>query len=109
MTECPNCGIIHRTVNKLARCRWPRAGVCGEGPWASFARCRTLTIELYDTKEAASRAKRMIDGSHCGGGCIGPSGHWVTRIKGAGPGRRPTNTAHRPIDPRSGSIQSLSN
>jgi hypothetical protein len=60
----------HRSYRTLAKCLWPRAcWIAGNGPWASLAYCRVLTIELHSTRERAEQAKRMIDSTGCGGGC----------------------------------------
>lgn len=64
-----NCNRNHRTWNKLAGCMVRNADVCGEGPYARVAWCRTSTpvIRLYQTKDAA--VATLEDG--CGGVCHG--------------------------------------
>jgi hypothetical protein len=43
----------------------------GKGEFASLSYCgQGLTIQRYPTLEAAIWAKRTIDGSGCGGGCV---------------------------------------
>lgn len=60
----------------LRKAEW----VIGKGQFASVATCRVLTIERHETIEAAEKAKRMIDGCGCGGGCNGKSGHFIGRM-----------------------------
>jgi hypothetical protein len=49
---------------------WPKAAwVGGNGPWATLAWCRVLTVELHETEEDARRALKMIDDTACGGLC----------------------------------------
>jgi hypothetical protein len=73
----------HRRYKTLAKCLWPRAcWVAGEGPWATLAHCKALTIQLHRTRERAEEAKRIIDSSACGGGCYGA--HEIVRLRREG-------------------------
>lgn len=76
------CGRTHRTFGTLARCIWRRAvWVTGNGPYATVARCRVLTVQLHPTQEAAEAAKRVIDSSGCGGACpCNGNGHDLVRL-----------------------------
>jgi hypothetical protein len=65
-----NCGRRHRSYRTLAACIWKRAVMLGgEGPFASLAHCRGLSVMLHPTQAAAETAVRIIDHSGCGGGC----------------------------------------
>lgn len=67
-----NCSRTHRTWATLAACMWPRAAwITGNGRYAVVARCRALTVTLHETIDDAEMAKRVIDGSACGGMCWG--------------------------------------
>lgn len=67
-----NCNRQHRSHNTLTRCMFPRAvWISGEGPYASLAWCRDLTIVLFDNESEALTAKYNIDKSGCGGACTG--------------------------------------
>jgi hypothetical protein len=73
----------HRRYRTLARCLWPRAcWINGEGPWATLAHCRVLTIQLHRTRERAVEAERLIDASACGGLCHGA--HEIVRLRRKG-------------------------
>jgi hypothetical protein len=81
---CPCCRRRHRTWRVMALCKYRGAmWISGEGPWASVSRCpsglqrRAITVQLYATRQAAGRAKALIDRMACGGGCLGPAGHIV--------------------------------
>lgn len=66
------CSARHRTYNKMGRCIWRRAAwVVGDGPYATLAHCRTLTVMLHATSEDARHAKAFIDKFGCGGMCSG--------------------------------------
>ena len=66
------CDRNHRNHHTLARCIWPRAEwVSGDGPYATVAHCRVLTVELHETREAATKALTAIDRHACGGRCYG--------------------------------------
>lgn len=66
------CESAHRTFNKLARCMFPRAGhVIGEGPFASVAWCRVVSVQLHATREDAQAAVEFIGRHGCGGRCRG--------------------------------------
>lgn len=53
-----------------ARRIYPRAvWIVGDGPWASVAPCRALTVALYTTREEAEAARTFIDRYGCGGRC----------------------------------------
>ena len=74
------CTRQHRTDKTLARCIWPKAEwIAGDGPYASVAYCRVLTVELHATADAAREALRIIDGHACGGRCYGR--HELIRIE----------------------------
>lgn len=47
------------------------AWVTGEGPYLVLAYCHQLTVTRHQTLEKAIRAKQGIDGSGCGGNCVG--------------------------------------
>ena len=50
--------------------KWPKAcWIAGDGPYASLAHCRDLTVQLYDDILEALLAKATIDSSGCGGSC----------------------------------------
>lgn len=71
-----NCTRDHRSDRTFAQCVWPRAHwVIGDGPYATLAFCRVLTIELHETREHAERMLDVIAGSGCGGACKGERGH----------------------------------
>ena len=55
-----------------ARKRWPKAiWIEGRGKWASVSSCPPgTTVVLFPTKAEAEAAKRVIDCSDCGGGCM---------------------------------------
>ena len=64
------CEKAHRTYRTTAKCLWKRAAwITGEGPYASVANCRALTVILYTTAEDAQKAKQFIDNVGCGGQC----------------------------------------
>jgi hypothetical protein len=39
-----------------------------------------MTVQLYATRQAADRAKALIDRMACGGCCLGPAGHVVDSL-----------------------------
>jgi hypothetical protein len=45
------------------------AWIDGDGPFALLARCRTLTVTLWGTRDEAERQKSIIDGTGCGDAC----------------------------------------
>lgn len=67
------CTRRHRNHSTFARCVWRRAAwVLGDGPYATVARCRALTVQLHPTPEAAWTALRIMrPPSGCGGVCYG--------------------------------------
>ena len=66
------CTRNHRNHYTLARCIWSRAEwIAGDGPYATVAHCRVLTVELHQTREAAAKALEVIDQFACGGRCHG--------------------------------------
>jgi hypothetical protein len=66
------CHRNHRNYRTLARCLWPRAEwIAGDGPYATLARCRVLTVELHTTEDTARKSLARIDGTGCGGRCYG--------------------------------------
>jgi len=68
--RCPRCGRQHQKWYRYAECRFKALWAAGSGPWASFSDCpRGRTIQLYDTREEAERAKEFIDKWMCGGLC----------------------------------------
>lgn len=76
-----NCERKHRTYSTVARCIWPHAcWVDGEGPYATLAWCRVLTVQLHRTIAEARSAKRVIDSSACGGRCRGQRGHEIVML-----------------------------
>lgn len=66
----------------LRKAEW----VIGKGQFASVATCRALWCRCgahchsMTVMRAAEKAKRMIDGCGCGGGCNGKSGHFIGRM-----------------------------
>ena len=54
-----------------ARKLWGKeaAWIDGDGPFALLARCRTLTVTLWGTRDEAERQKSIIDGTGCGDAC----------------------------------------
>jgi len=95
-----DCTRRHRTYATLARCIWGRraAWVMGEGPFATLAWCRTLTVSLHRTLEAATEAKGYIDSTSCGGVCTGR--HEIIRLEPGGraienPGTQLQNRSQR--------------
>jgi hypothetical protein len=77
-----NCKRRHRSYRTLANCMWPRAvWVNGDGPYATLARCRVLTVALHASLDAAHAAKRAIDQWGCGGRCpCTGAGHELVRL-----------------------------
>jgi hypothetical protein len=73
--QCAKCGRRHRSWWKLAECLLhPTIWTQGRGPWASVSDCPRepyggATVMLHMSKEAAERAKQLIDGLACGGRC----------------------------------------
>jgi len=66
------CDRSHRSYRTWARCVWRRAEwVVGDGPYATVAYCRVLTVELHQTLEDAQAALELIDTTACGGRCHG--------------------------------------
>jgi hypothetical protein len=64
------CDRTHRTYRTLAKCIWRRAEwIAGDGPYATLAHCRVLTVELHTTEAAARQALARIDEWGCGGRC----------------------------------------
>lgn len=60
------------SYRKQARARWSNAdSVIGDGRFASLAHCRVLTVHLYESEDAALKAKKWIDRCGCGGFCTG--------------------------------------
>src|SRR5689334_14327070 len=50
--------------------RWRGASwIVGDGPFAVVAHCRTVSVSLEETLEAARKQKQLIDTSACGGQC----------------------------------------
>src|SRR5262249_40582396 len=85
--RCPYCQARHRSWRPIAAHRWPRhEWIYGDGPWASVSLCpgggrgRDVTVQLYTTREAAEKAKEMIDASACGGRCWGAKGHRIVNL-----------------------------
>jgi hypothetical protein len=77
-----NCARAHRSAATFARCVWSKAHwVSGYtyGEFATVARCRGVTVTLWATPEEAHTAKSAIDGTGCGGRCIGR--HEVIRLE----------------------------
>jgi hypothetical protein len=53
--------------SEIARSRWKDAAwIEGDGEWATLARCRFLTVDLYKTSEEAQTGKTWIDYYGCG-------------------------------------------
>ncbi|PWU52813.1 hypothetical protein DLJ47_17835 [Micromonospora sp. S4605] len=64
------CQRQHRTHHTTAKCLWPRAvWITGEGPYATLAWCRVLSVMLHPTEAEALAAKHLIDSTGCGGRC----------------------------------------
>lgn len=64
------CQSKHRTHRTTAKCLWPKAcWISGNGPYASLAWCRVLTVQLYKNLESAVAAQQMIAATGCGGAC----------------------------------------
>lgn len=76
---CRSCGRRHKAWRTLAKCRWKKAiWVEGDGRWASVSLCphsvgfnryQATTVQLYDDRDEASRAKDRIDRLACGNSC----------------------------------------
>jgi hypothetical protein len=63
-----------------AKHRWPKAAwIDGDGPYASLAHCRELTVRLYPDQASAQRGKDFIDRLGCGGACYGH--HEIVKIQ----------------------------
>lgn len=61
-----------QSYSARARARWSDAEwVTGNGRFASLAHCRVLTVALYESEDAALKAKKWIDRCGCGGFCTG--------------------------------------
>jgi hypothetical protein len=61
---------VRGSYRAVARRRWPGAvWVDGEGRYASVALCGVPSVQLFETREAAERAKRTIAWIGCGSGC----------------------------------------
>ena len=90
--------IITMKTATTAKRRFPNAAwITGNGPWASLAYCKVLTVCLYATREQAHAARAFIDQTGCGGGCYGD--HRVINIEEPAPvGKFPTVTPIR-IEP----------
>lgn len=64
-----------------AKARWSDAEwVSGNGRFASLAHCRVLTVALYESEDAALKAKKWIDKCGCGGFCTGD--HEIVDLEG---------------------------
>ena len=70
------CSASHRLYARMAKCIWPGAHwIQGEGPYVSISYCasgpysRAITVQLFDTLQAAQAAKAGIDAGGCGGRC----------------------------------------
>jgi hypothetical protein len=64
------CRRTHTSYYQLAKCIWRRSEwVAGNGPFATLAHCRVLTVQLHTTEDAARRALALIDATACGGRC----------------------------------------
>jgi len=77
------CTRRHRNYHTLARCVWPRAEwIAGDGPYATLAYCRVLTVELHRTREAADKALSEVERWGCGGRCHGEHELIVLQLDG---------------------------
>jgi hypothetical protein len=64
------CERQHRHYRTTAVCLWPRAiWITGEGPYATLAWCRVLTVALHQDIDTAREAQAFIDKYACGGQC----------------------------------------
>lgn len=60
----------HSDRASVAECRIPDAAwISGSGEWALIAWCRVPTVTLWDTRDEAETAMRLIDATGCGGNC----------------------------------------
>lgn len=63
------CNRPHETWGDVARHVWPKAQIWGaNGPYATVAPCRSLTVELHLDLPSAELVFAALDGS-CGGQC----------------------------------------
>jgi hypothetical protein len=69
--SCPKCDRLHRGWRTYTACVFrPVEWVTGRGPWASVSDCpRGRTVQLYETKDEADKARAFIDRHSCGGAC----------------------------------------
>lgn len=66
------CLRRHQSYRTLARCIWPRAvWVTGQGPYATLAHCRHLSVMLHATLAEAEQSMATIRATGCGGACDG--------------------------------------
>jgi hypothetical protein len=47
------------------------AWIAGNGPFAVLAWCGVTSVTLHADAEAATRALEIVDGTGCGGRCVG--------------------------------------
>jgi len=84
-------GRKEKAPRAKAKRLWPRAErILGSGEWASVSYCPGggmrkpypyITVYLYQSRERAEEAKRIIDQTACGGGCWGERGHFVLHLE----------------------------
>jgi hypothetical protein len=75
---------------KTAKSVRPKAlWIEGDGEYASISDCPPgPTICLFETREAAERAKSAIDSIGRGGSCLGKRGHSIVHLRRGGEGHR---------------------
>jgi hypothetical protein len=67
-----NCTRQHKTYHAFAKCTFRRAvWVIGDGPYATLAWCRSLSVMLHETEHEAEISLEMINHTACGGLCNG--------------------------------------
>ena len=65
-----NCERQHRSYETFAKCAFRRAvWITGSGQYALVARCRALTVTLWEDPQDAEMRKEFIDKTACGGMC----------------------------------------
>jgi hypothetical protein len=64
------CMAKAKTYVSEARHRWPDAvWIIGAGPYASVARCGSLSVMLFGTEAEAMQAQAFINRHGCGSDC----------------------------------------
>jgi hypothetical protein len=74
---------MHAKTNwrKTAKSVRPKAiWIEGSGEYASISDCLGNNDLLVRNRETAEQAKSVIDGSECGGSCVGKRGHSIIHL-----------------------------